>query len=86
MGIFGTFQATFNIFEQSAGSALLAAHEGGMEVIIKEGMANGRVLAPEKAPALAAAAKQLGCSADALPLAAIINMPFKPLVLSGDAP
>ena len=83
MGIFDTVQATFNIFEQSAGSALLAAHEGGMEVIIKEGMANGRVLDPEKAPALVAAAKQLGCSADALALAAIINMPFKPLVLSG---
>lgn len=36
-------QATWNLLEQSAGEALLEAKEAGMDVIIKEGVANGRL-------------------------------------------
>mmetsp|Transcript_11397 Transcript_11397/g.36027 ORF Transcript_11397/g.36027 Transcript_11397/m.36027 type:complete len:109 (-) Transcript_11397:2-328(-) len=62
-----------------------------MEVIVKEAMANGRVLASSN-PAAAArlapltqAAADLGVSPDALALACVIAQPFRPMVLSGAA-
>ena len=99
--LFDSVQATWNLLEQSAGMALLEAHEEGMHVIVKEGMANGRLLAQADgerplggsvaghsavaATALAAAAKRLGATPDAVALAAIIAQPFNPMVLSGAA-
>jgi len=77
---FDSVQATWNLLEQSCGPALLRAHEAGMEVIIKEGMANGRIL---QNTALLQAAKKMGVPADALALGAIMAQPFKPMVLSG---
>ncbi len=41
--LFNSVQATWNLLEQSAGPALLEAQQRGMSVIIKEGMANGRL-------------------------------------------
>ncbi|GMI15664.1 hypothetical protein TrVE_jg1543 [Triparma verrucosa] len=79
-GIFDTVQATYNCMEQSAGQDLLAAKEAGLEVIVKEAMANGRVL---RSPPLLAAAERLGCAPDALALAAVVQQPFEPIVLSG---
>lgn len=55
--LFASVQATFNVFDQSAGEALRAAHEAGMVVIIKEAMANGRVLQNDL---LSAEAERLG--------------------------
>jgi hypothetical protein len=43
--LFATVQATWNVLEPSAGEMLAAAHTEGLGVIIKEGVANGR-LAP----------------------------------------
>ncbi|CAE7246678.1 yqkF [Symbiodinium sp. KB8] len=77
---FDSVQATWNLLEQSCGSALLRAHEAGMEVIIKEGMANGRIL---QNAALLQAAEKMGVPPDALALGAIMAQPFKPMVLSG---
>ncbi|MER7281776.1 aldo/keto reductase [Dactylosporangium sp. NPDC000244] len=51
--LFRTVQATWNLLERSAGPALREAHADGRRVIIKEGMANGR-LATRDAEALAA--------------------------------
>lgn len=39
--LFDCVQATWNVMEQSAGEALLEAHEAGLDVIVKEALANG---------------------------------------------
>ncbi len=57
VGIFDTVQATWNLLEQSAGAALGRACAAGLEVIVKEAMANGR-LAEHDHLALAAAVAQ----------------------------
>ena len=49
-------------------------------MIIKEGMANGRLL---ECKALHDVAQQLEAPADAVALAAIMAQPFEPMVLSG---
>ena len=41
--LFDSVQATWNVLEPSVGSALAAAHEQGLGVIIKEVVANGRL-------------------------------------------
>jgi aryl-alcohol dehydrogenase-like predicted oxidoreductase len=57
LGAFDAVQATWNLLEPSAGPALAQAHEGGMRVIVKEALANGR-LGAHDAVALAAALEQ----------------------------
>lgn len=54
---FQVVQATWNLLERSAGAALAEAHAAGWGVIIKEGLANGR-LADRDVLALAAALSQ----------------------------
>ncbi len=78
--LFDSVQCTFNVLEQKPGPALLDAHEAGMDIIIKEGMANGRAL---KSDTIQSVAKKMGCNPDALALAAILAQPFQPRVLSG---
>ena len=78
--LFDSVQCTFNVLEQKPGPALLDAHEAGMDIIIKEGMANGRAL---KSDTIQSLAKKMGCNPDALALAAILAQPFQPRVLSG---
>jgi aryl-alcohol dehydrogenase-like predicted oxidoreductase len=53
-GGFDAVQATWNLHERSADQALEAAHEAGLQVLVKEALANGR-LAGEDRLALAAA-------------------------------
>jgi aryl-alcohol dehydrogenase-like predicted oxidoreductase len=43
VGGFDVVQATYNVLETSAGPALSAAHDAGLGVIVKEGVANGRL-------------------------------------------
>jgi len=45
--LFDSVQCTFNVFEQKPGTALREAADAGMDIIIKEGMANGRVFGNE---------------------------------------
>lgn len=78
--LFDSVQCTFNILEQRPGEALLEAHNAGMDIIIKEGMANGRTL---KNDTLQEFTKSSGHSADQLALACILAQPFQPRVLSG---
>jgi aryl-alcohol dehydrogenase-like predicted oxidoreductase len=78
--LFDSVQCTFNLFEQRPREALLEAHSQGMDVIIKEGLANGRVL---RHPLVLEYAKKLACQPDQLALGFILAQPFEPRVLSG---
>ena len=78
--LFDAVQATYNVFEQAPGSSLTAAHEQGIAIIVKEAMANGRVLADAS---LLRYAAELDCAPDALALACVLAQPFEPHVLSG---
>lgn len=83
--LFGTVQSTYNALETSAGPALAEAHDAGLTVIVKEGMANGR-LAPGHAPeALRDIAGETGLGPDAVALALILRRPWAGVVLSGAA-
>ena len=77
--LFDSVQCTWNLLEQSAGPALMEA-TGRVTIIIKEGLANGRIF---QHPRLIAAAQQLNTTVDVLALACILAQPFQPSVLSG---
>jgi aryl-alcohol dehydrogenase-like predicted oxidoreductase len=90
--LFDCVQATWNLLERSAGSALAAAHEQGMGVILKESLANGRLTARNSDPEFAAKrqilereAGRLETTPDALALAACLAQPWANVVLSGAA-
>ena len=83
VGGFDCVQATWNLMETSAGPALAAAHDAGLGVIIKEGVANGRLTGRGDAPALVEVAGALGVTPDALALACVLAQPWVDVVLSG---
>jgi len=83
--LFSVVQATWNLLERSAGDALAAAHDAGLGVIVKEALANGRLTARGDVAALHDAARQRGCTPDALALAAALAQPWADVVLSGAA-
>ncbi|MCE0487874.1 aldo/keto reductase [Ornithinimicrobium sediminis] len=81
---FRTVQATWNPLEPSAGPALQRAADAGWGVMVKEGVANGRLTDRGDAPApLRALAGALGTGLDALALAVALAQPFTSVVLSG---
>ncbi|MEU8198255.1 aldo/keto reductase [Microbispora amethystogenes] len=84
-GLFDTVQSTWNLLERSAGEALARAHAAGLGVIVKEGVANGRLTARGAPPALARAARERDVTPDALALAAVLARPWAGTVLSGAA-
>ena len=68
------------------------AHANGLNVIIKEGLANGRLTGRNSNPAFAnqlkilqRTADELECTIDALALAACLDRPWATTVLSGAA-
>ncbi len=90
--LFDAVQATWNLLEPSAGSALRQARAEGMGVIVKEALANGRLTDRNADPAAAEAlavltdeARRLGTTPDALGLAAVLAQPWADVVLSGAA-
>lgn len=83
--LFGSVQATWNVLERSAGPALLAARQAGLLVIIKEGLANGRLSSRGDVPAMKHEATRLGTTPDVLALAIALAQPFADVVLSGAA-
>jgi aryl-alcohol dehydrogenase-like predicted oxidoreductase len=83
VGGFDCVQATWNLMEPSAGPALAAAHDAGLGVIIKEGVANGRLTARGDAPVLLDVAVSLGVAPDALALACVLAQPWVDVALSG---
>jgi aryl-alcohol dehydrogenase-like predicted oxidoreductase len=85
LGLFDTVQATWNLLERSAGPALDRAHRAGLGVIVKEGVANGRLTAGTAPAALASAAADRDLTPDTLALAAVLAQPWAGVVLSGAA-
>ncbi len=90
--LFSAVQATWNLLEQSTTPALQEAHEAGLCVIIKEGLANGRLTVRNDSPKfqqkmalLQTLAEEQNSTVDALALAAVINQPFVDVTLSGAA-
>lgn len=83
--LFQTVQATYNALETSAGPALAEAHDAGLTVLVKEGMANGRLAGPRAPAALRAAAEATGLGCDAVALALVLRQPWAGVVLSGAA-
>lgn len=83
--LFRTVQATFNALETSAAAALAEAHEAGRTVIVKEGMANGRLAGTEAPAVIREIAADAGVGADAVALAFVLHQPWATVVLSGAA-
>ena len=88
--LFDSVQATWNLLERSAGDALQRACDSGMSVIVKEGLANGRLTQRNSAPefeskltTLTNVGRSLDTTVDALSLVAVWNQPWVSTVLSG---
>ena len=88
--LFSAVQASWNLLEQSVTSALQKAHDAGLTVIVKEGLANGRLTTRNNNPdfkrqlaLLHHLAQEQNSTVDALALAAVINQDFVDVVLSG---
>nr|WP_218885859.1 aldo/keto reductase [Kineococcus aurantiacus] len=80
---FSAVQATWNLLERSVGPVLAQAHDEGWLVVVKEGVANGRLTARGADPAVAALARVDGQGVDAFALGAVLAQPFVDVVLSG---
>jgi aryl-alcohol dehydrogenase-like predicted oxidoreductase len=83
LGLFTSVQATWNLLERSAGPALAAAHEVGCRVVVKEAVANGRLVGAEAPAALHAVAERYGVGPDAVAIGAVLAQPWCDVVLSG---
>ncbi|MGW3243474.1 aldo/keto reductase [Streptomyces sp. NPDC001070] len=83
--LFSVVQATYNLLEPSAGSALAEARQAGLTVIVKEAMANGRLATADPDSVLAEVAAETGATPDAVALAAVLRRPWAGIVLSGAA-
>jgi aryl-alcohol dehydrogenase-like predicted oxidoreductase len=83
--LFGAVQCTYNLLETSAGPALAEAHEAGLTVIVKEGMANGRLAYPHAPEILKTVAAETSMGCDAVALAVVLRRPWAGVVLSGAA-
>jgi aryl-alcohol dehydrogenase-like predicted oxidoreductase len=83
--LFRTVQSTYNALETSAAPALAEAHDAGLTVIVKEGMANGRLAGTHAPDALKAVAEETSLGCDAVALALVLRRPWAGVVLSGAA-
>jgi aryl-alcohol dehydrogenase-like predicted oxidoreductase len=75
--VFSAVQATWNLLEPSIGPALGQAKGAGWTVIVKEALANGRLVTPGPV------AMALGEQPDAVALAVALAQPWADVVLSG---
>lgn len=80
--LFSTVQSTWNILETSAEDALREAHDSGLRVLLKEVLANGRLVIQPPAAVQTLASKS-GMQPDALALAAALSRPWADIVLIG---
>jgi aryl-alcohol dehydrogenase-like predicted oxidoreductase len=81
--VFGAAQVTWNLLEPSVGPAAAEAAAAGWPVLIKEAVANGRLVPGQAPPALTELAAARGVTADAVALAAALANPWATVVLSG---
>lgn len=83
---FASVQATWNLLEPSVGVALAEAKEAGWGVIVKELLANGRLVSRHQGSLprpVVSVAQRLGRSVDAIAIAAVLAQPWSDVVLSG---
>lgn len=83
--LFDVVQATWNALEPTLGLLLSEVHAAGMGVIVKEALANGRLVRGPEAEMVAAEARRLGTTPDAAALAFVLAQPWADVVLSGAA-
>jgi aryl-alcohol dehydrogenase-like predicted oxidoreductase len=83
VGGFDTVQATWNLLERSAGSALAEAHAAGLGVLVKEVLANGRLTLRGGDSLLTKIAAERGTTPDVLAFAAVLGQPWVDVALSG---
>jgi aryl-alcohol dehydrogenase-like predicted oxidoreductase len=92
--VFDSVQATWNLLERGAESALEDAHAAGMKVVVKESLANGRLTQGNRDehellfPAVARireVAESRGTTIEMLALAAALVRPWADVVLIGAA-
>lgn len=83
VAVFQCVQATWNVLEPSAGPALTEAKQAGWGVIVKEALANGRLVSGEESRLLGELAATHGVGSDAIALGAVLAQPFTDVVLSG---
>lgn len=86
--LFDVVQSTWNLLEPSAGPALAEARAAGLRVVVKEAVANGRLVGAETDPApgvvaVLRLAERLGVSPDQVAVAAALAQPWVSVVLSG---
>jgi aryl-alcohol dehydrogenase-like predicted oxidoreductase len=92
--VFDSVQATWNLLERGAESALAEAHDAGMKVVIKESLANGRLTAANgerdgalfpRVARIRELAERGGTTIEMLALAAALERPWADVVLTGAA-
>jgi aryl-alcohol dehydrogenase-like predicted oxidoreductase len=83
VGGFDAVQATWNLLERSAGTALAEAHAAGLGVLVKEVLANGRLTPRGGDSLLLDVAAERGTTPDALAFAAVLAQPWADVALSG---
>jgi aryl-alcohol dehydrogenase-like predicted oxidoreductase len=88
--VFASVQATWNALERGATDALIAAHDAGLRVVVKEALANGRLTErgihkESQLAVLQAEARRVGTTPDVLALAFVLAQPWADIVLSGAA-
>jgi aryl-alcohol dehydrogenase-like predicted oxidoreductase len=92
--VFDSVQATWNLLERGAESALEDAHAAGMKVVVKEALANGRLTHGNRdedrvfAPLVARIrelAENRGTNIETLALGAALAHPWADVVLTGAA-
>jgi aryl-alcohol dehydrogenase-like predicted oxidoreductase len=92
--VFDSVQATWNLLERGAESALQDAYDAGMKVVVKESLANGRLTQANRDegdllyPSVARIrelAERRGTNVETLALAAALTRPWASFVLSGAA-
>jgi len=90
--LFDCVQATWNLLEQSVGPVLMEARQAGLDIVIKEAVANGQLTPRNESPKTAREMQLLrefagrhGSTVDAVALACVMLQDFTPVVLSGAA-
>jgi aryl-alcohol dehydrogenase-like predicted oxidoreductase len=81
--VFGAAQVTWNLLEPSVGPAAAEAAAAGWPILVKEAVANGRLVPGQAPPALTDLATSQGVTEDAVALAAALANPWATVVLSG---
>lgn len=81
--VFDAVQATFNVLERSMEPVLAEAHGRGMGVLVKEALANGRLVRGAESAGLEPIAARHGVGADAVALAFVLARPWADVVLLG---